>query len=64
VKKIKSEEEKAANAIAKIVCDLRLDLDAVGKHYAWNVGSMGYNRLVLVLDAAEDEKVNNKWKLQ
>ena len=51
-------EEKVAEAIGKVITDLRLDLDLVGKYLANNVGSVGYNRLVMITESAEQEKEN------
>lgn len=56
MRKIKTEEEKVANNIGKLVSDLRIDLDQVGRYFAWNVGGMGYNRLLMILESAEEEK--------
>jgi hypothetical protein len=55
MRRIKTEEEKAANKLATIVSDVRLDLDEVGSHLA-NLPNVAYRRLSEVVDSAEDEK--------
>lgn len=49
-------EEKQANKIADILSDLRLDLEMVGYYFGQNVGATLYNRLLIVLERAEEEK--------
>ena len=55
MKRIKTEEEKAANKLATIVSDVRLDLDEVGSHLV-NLPNVAYRRLSEVVDSAKDEK--------
>ncbi len=55
MRRIKTEEEKAANKLATIVSDVRLDLDEVGSHLA-NLPNVAYRRLSEIVDSAEYEK--------
>ena len=55
MRRIQTEEEKAAKKLATIVSDVRLDLDEVGSHLA-NLPNVAYRRLSEVVDSAEDEK--------
>jgi hypothetical protein len=54
--KRKTEEEKVANVISRIVSDLRLDLDQVGVYLARNNPNVSYTRLQIIAEAAEFEK--------
>jgi hypothetical protein len=55
MRRIQTEEEKAAKKLANIVSDVRLDLDEVGGHLA-NLPNVAYRRLSEVVDSAENEK--------
>jgi len=55
MRRIQTEEEKAAKKIANIVSDVRLDLDEVGSHLA-NLPNVSYRRLSEIVDSAEYEK--------
>lgn len=55
MRRIQTEEEKAAKKIATIVSDVRLDLDEVGIHLA-NLPNVAYRRLSEIADSAEYEK--------
>ncbi len=55
MRRIQTDEEKAAKKLATIVSDVRLDLDEVGSHLA-NLPNVAYRRLSEVVDSAEDEK--------
>lgn len=56
--KRKTEEEKVANTISKIISDLRLDLDQIGIYLARNNPSVSYRRLLEIAESAEQEKEN------
>ena len=58
MRRIKTEEEKAAQKLATIVSDVRLDLDEVGIYLARYFPTISYNRLILVAESAEFEKEN------
>ena len=58
MRRIKTEEEKAALKLATIVSDVRLDLDEVGIYLARYFPTISYNRLILVAESAEFEKEN------
>jgi hypothetical protein len=51
-----TDEEKVASGIAKVVSDLRLDLDMIGRYLAWNIPNVSANRLVMIVEAMEYEK--------
>ena len=54
-----TDEEKVAITIGKIISDLRLDIETVGKYLANNVPSVSYNRLIVIAESAEQEKENS-----
>ncbi len=58
MRRIKTEEEKAAQKLATVVSDVRLDLDEVGIYLARYFPTISYNRLILVAESAEFEKEN------
>lgn len=58
MKKMTNEEKVAIN-IGKVISDLTLDIEAVGKYLANNVPSVSYNRLIVIAEAAEFEKEMN-----
>lgn len=51
-----TEEEKVVKAIAKLVNNLELDLEMVGKYLAIIVGRVTYNRLKTIVESAEYER--------
>jgi hypothetical protein len=55
MRRIQTDEEKAAKKLATIVSDVRLDLDEVGSHLA-NLPNVAYRRLSEVVDSADSEK--------
>jgi hypothetical protein len=57
--KRKTEEEKVATTISKIISDLRLDLDQIGIYLARNNPNVSYNRLQIIAESAEFEKEMN-----
>jgi hypothetical protein len=58
MRRIKTEEEKAATKLATIVSDVRLDLDEVGIYLGRYAPAVSYNRLMLIAESAEFEKEN------
>lgn len=58
MRRIKTEEEKAALKLATIVSDVRLDLDEVGVYLGRYAPTISYNRLLLIAESAEFEKEN------
>jgi hypothetical protein len=54
--KRRTEEEKVALTISKIISDLRLDLDQIGIYLARNNPNVSYNRLQIIAESAEFEK--------
>jgi hypothetical protein len=53
-----TEEEKVVRAIAKLVNNLELDLEMVGKYLTVIVGRVTYNRLKMIIESAEYERNN------
>jgi hypothetical protein len=58
MRRIQTEEEKAAKKLATIVSDVRLDLDEVGVYLGRYAPTISYNRLLLIAESAEFEKEN------
>lgn len=58
MKKRVTPEEKVAVKIANLVNDVTIDLDKVGYHLATAMPTISYNRLVLLAEAAVEEKEN------
>lgn len=56
MRKQKSDEEKVANIIAKVVSDLRLDLELVGYYLATIMPRVSQRRFTIIAEAMEDEK--------
>lgn len=56
IRRSKSNEEKVAEKIADLLSDLRTDLNQVGIYLARFRPSISYNRLMIVVDSAENEK--------
>jgi hypothetical protein len=50
-----SEEAKVAKSIGKLISDVNLDLDEVGKYLGQLKPMTNYNRMILVAEAAVDE---------
>jgi hypothetical protein len=58
MRRIKTDEEKAALKLSAIVSDVRLDLDEVGVYLGRYAPTVSYNRLLLIAESAEFEKEN------
>ncbi len=56
MRKIKTDEEKAATKIENLLSDLRLDIDEIGFYVAEFSPTIIYNRLLLLTEAAEFAK--------
>lgn len=56
MRKIKTNEEKAASKIADIVSDLRIDLDMVGYYLVTNERRVAFRRLEVIYEAGKAEK--------
>jgi hypothetical protein len=54
-----TEAERVAVKLSKIVNDVTLDLDDVGRYLADLAPTVSYNRLILIAEAAIDRKENN-----
>lgn len=51
-----TEEEKIAINIGNILCDLRLDIELIGRYIARSLPTIAYNRLIVIAESAEYEK--------
>lgn len=65
-RRIQTEEEKVARQIGKVLADLTLDIEQIGKYLATNVPSVSYNRLIVIAESAEyeKEKINDRINFQ
>jgi hypothetical protein len=54
-----TEEEKIAIKIGDILCDLRLDIELIGRYIAKSLPNIAYNRLIVIAESAEYEKEDN-----
>lgn len=55
-----TDEEKAVLKLNNILCDLRLDVEMVGRYLAKTSPTVVYNRLITVAESAHYEKEENK----
>ncbi len=60
----KSQEEKTAEQIAKIICDLRLDIEQVGIYIGRTLPSTTFRRLQVIAESAEHEQNKAKFRIQ
>ena len=58
MRRSKAKEDKIADKISNLLNDVTLDLDEVGKVIANGQPTISYNRLVLMTEAAVQEKEN------
>jgi hypothetical protein len=56
-----TEAEKVAMKLAKIISDVSLDLDDVGRYLAESAPTISYNRLILIAEAAIATKENDEF---
>jgi len=56
--KQKTKEDKVADKIVDLVNDVTLDLEEVGKIIATGYLTMSYNRVILLAEAAAEEREN------
>lgn len=54
-RRIQTPEEKVVKAMSKLIADLTLDLETIGKHFS-NERTVIYNRLITIADSAEYQK--------
>lgn len=59
MRKHKTLEEKVAEQIAKLIVNLDLDIEMVGRYLGKIVGRTAYNRIILIAESAEFERNNN-----
>lgn len=55
-----TKEQKIAKQMTELVGDVTLDLDDIGKSIANANPTISYNRMVLIIEAAIDEKESGK----
>jgi hypothetical protein len=60
----KSQEEKTAEQLAKIICDLRLDIEQVGIYVGRMLPSTTFRRLQVIAESAEHEREKAKFRIQ
>lgn len=51
-----TEEEKIAKRLENLLCDLRVDIEQVGRYLARTSTTVGYNRLMTVAESAQFER--------
>jgi hypothetical protein len=49
-------EEKAVGIIAKLIANLEIDIEMIGRYLAHNVSRVVYNRFITIAESAEYEK--------
>ena len=59
-RRITTDEEKVVNTIAKLIGHLNIDLDRVGIHLARIAPTIIYNRFMIIAEAAQAEKREQK----
>jgi hypothetical protein len=59
-----SNEEKLVRITADYISDLRLDLDLVGKYFAWYLPNVSFRRLTTIIEAAVEERNNDRNHIQ
>lgn len=52
----RSREYKTAEQLMNLVSDVTLDLDAIGEHIGESLPRIRYNRLMVVMESAEQAK--------
>mgnify|MGYP000001605522 CR=1 FL=1 len=60
----KSQEEKTAEQLAKLVCDLRLDIEQVGVYVGRMLPATTFRRLQVIAESAEHENQKTKFRIQ
>lgn len=56
IRRMMTEEEKAAKNIGDVVSDLRVDLERVGEYIATSQPYVVYNRIQVIAEAAKETK--------
>jgi hypothetical protein len=59
MRQLKSNEEKVAEKIAKLIEGLTLDLEEVGKYFGRFLPSTLYHRLMVIAESAKFEREEN-----
>lgn len=63
MRKHKTREEQIANQIAKLVNDVTIDIDEVGRYLADAIPTVSYNRILIMTEAAIDKKERDNARL-
>ena len=58
LRQMRTKESKVAEKIGDLLNDVTLDLDEVGRCFVDNNLTMTYNRLILMVESAVEEKEN------
>lgn len=56
MRKHKTQEEKKAEQLSKIVSDVRLDLELIGIYLAKSAPNVSHRRLQIIAETADEEK--------
>lgn len=60
----KSQEEKTAEKLANLVCDLRLDVEQVGVYVGRMLPATTSRRLQIIAESAEHEREKAKFRIE
>ena len=60
MRKIQTEEEKVAKTIAKLLVNLELDIELLGRYLGSIVSRVVYNRFITIAESAEYERNNRE----
>lgn len=63
IRRILTEEEKAAKNIGDVVSDLRVDLERVGEYIANSQPYVVYNRLQVIAESAKETKEGTNYAI-
>ena len=60
----KSQEEKTAEKLADLVCDLRVDIEQVGVYVGRMLPSTTFRRIQVIAESAEHEREKAKFRIE
>ena len=64
MRKHKTDEEKVANAIVRLITNLELDIEQIGRYIGRFVSRVAYNRLRNIVESAEYEREQREHDIQ
>ena len=64
MRKYRTEEEKVANAIVRLITNLELDIEQIGRYIGRFVSRVAYNRLRNIVESAEYEREQREHDIQ